>query len=69
MDRQYKQVLELHTVYRSIKYAQICMSTQDKVQLTSPKTIIRLGVCDNARNHIPILTTKLSRLSKISRYL
>ena len=30
---------------------------------------IYLGMCDNARNHISILITKLSRLSKISRYL
>ena len=28
-----------------------------------------VGVYDNAQNHILILTTKLSRLSKISRYL
>ena len=28
-----------------------------------------VGVCDNAQNHISILTTKLFRLSKISRYL
>ena len=28
-----------------------------------------LGVCDNARNHISILTTKLSRLSKISIFV
>ena len=28
-----------------------------------------LRVCDNAQNHISILTTELSWLSKISRYL
>ena len=29
----------------------------------------QVGVCGNAENHISILTTKLSQLSKISRYL
>ena len=28
-----------------------------------------IGVCNNARNYISILATKLSQLSKISRYL
>ena len=33
------------------------------------RCLCELGVCDNAQNHILILTPKLSRLSKISRYL
>ena len=47
----------------------VCLSICMCICVSVCVSVCVLGVCDNAQNHISILTTKLSRLYKIFQYL